>query len=197
MANDETRIDVVLVGAPEALADALREELRRMGRADINVATATAEGVPEILNDIAHGDDDCPLCDMAQAAKDTGRSPFVHPSIKMDAEGYVMDKVRHRLFKAPTGDVLFFDQLFHPMEELNLFTAECERGAQGIYKVTPVLDADGNALWQTMDWSDGKRACMLDHVRCTVESVVSGQEASISIISGPTYEEQRALKASQ
>lgn len=187
-------IEVVIVGAPAGLAEALKEELAKMGRDDINVSFANSPGVSEAINEIVNGDEscECPLCAAGAEARAAGRSPYVHPDIQLDADSYVKDKVRHRLFKGPQGDVCFFDNLFHPMHELNLFTTECERGAQGLYQVTPVLDADGNQLWQVMDWSDGTRQTNLDHVGGELENVVTGQRASISMISGPWYEHIKA-----
>lgn len=191
-------IDVVIVGAPQELVDAIKEQLEKAGRADINVTSKDTQGVVEFLDSIAQGDDgdacDCPLCEMAKPVN--GRSAFVHPDIVMDEEGYVKDKVRHRLFKGPRGDVFFFDELFHPMHELNLFSTECERGAQTIYSCTPVLDVDGNQLWHVMDWSQG-REIDLDHVGGILENQRSRQETKISMISGPYYEMVKAEKLSK
>jgi hypothetical protein len=170
-------VEVYLHGAGPAFAKALQEELAKLGRDDVQIMAVPQQPDPDCT---------CDICSMRREAQAEGRNPLVHRSLQV-IDGCVRDIVRHRIFEDPTGNTIFFDQLYHPVDELNLYTCECERVAQEDFHAKPLFNEDGSARFLTIDCRP-EDPPLLDHVRGEVQTF-DGRRAEITVIAGPVFDQ--------
>lgn len=199
------KVSVVLVGAPPGLKEALEQSLKEVSskhdiaiteseaRDPVAAALARMLGVidAELLDEADILKDEpceCEMCVMERQARAEGRSPLVHPSIKTEGERF-RDVIRYRLFDDGEGNTVFFNDLFHPVEELNLYTLECEQRAERLYGARALVDEGGMALFRTVDYrsADENALVELEHVKGTVGGG-DLPEVDITCIAGPAFD---------
>lgn len=169
-----TKIRVFLAGLPAEYTQKVRDELKQMGRDDVEVETVDVMQEPD-------PDCECALCSMRREAEAQGRNPLIHPSLKVK-DGFVRDKVRHRLFTDTLGNVIFFNKLFHPVHEFNVYTLEIE----GLVLEDFPLVRDQEPTYKEYDHTPDD-APMAECLRGTLRAH-DGREVEITMLSGPTYD---------